>query len=58
MNGSEPDRVLCEVLNAAAATGDLAVYDAPRTARILQDIFYRFASSSVYYEGEFGLLES
>ncbi|MCB2112310.1 MAG: TetR/AcrR family transcriptional regulator [Parvularculaceae bacterium] len=51
-------RVLCEVLNAAAATGDLAVCDAPRTARILQDIFYRFASSSVYYEGEFDLLES
>ena len=50
-------KVLCEVLDEAAKSGELAVCDAPRTSRILQDIFFRFASSSIFYEGEFEILE-
>jgi len=49
-------RVLCEVLEEGEGAGELALCDRNRTARILQDIFFRFASSSVYYEGEYDVL--
>ena len=49
-------RVLCEVLEHGEMIGELAVCDRQRTARILQDIFFRFTSSAVYYEGDHDVL--
>lgn len=49
-------RVLIEILEGGEMTGELAVCDRPRTARLLQDAFFRFTSSAVYYEGEHPVL--
>lgn len=51
-------RVLIEVLEGGEMTGELAVCNRPRTARLLQDAFFRFTSSAVYYEGEYEVLAS
>jgi len=48
--------VLCEVLEGGEQAGDLAVCNRVRTARILQDAFFRFTSSAVYYEGDYDVL--
>ena len=48
--------VLCEILEGGEITGDFAVCDRVRVARILQDAFFRFTSSAVYYEGDYDLL--
>lgn len=48
--------VLVEILEGGEMIGDLAVCNRPRTARILQDAFFRFTSSAVYYEGEYETL--
>lgn len=51
-------RVLIEVLEGGEMTGELAVCNRTKTARILQDAFFRFTSSAVYYEGDYeGLAE-
>lgn len=50
-------RVLCEVLDEGQKSGEAALCNPQRTARILQDIFFRFASSAVYYEGDYDVLE-
>ncbi len=49
-------RVLVEILEGGEMTGELAVCNRARTARILQDVFFRFTSSAVYYEGDYGVL--
>jgi len=51
-------RLLIEILESGEMTGDLAVCNRPRTARLLQDAFFRFTSSAVYYEGEWEVLAS
>lgn len=48
--------VLCEILEGGEMTGDFAVCNRVRVARILQDAFFRFTSSAVYYEGDYDLL--
>lgn len=48
--------VICEILEGGEMTGDLAVCNRVRVARILQDAFFRFTSSAVYYEGDYDLL--
>ena len=48
--------VIIEVLEGGEMTGELAVCNRARTARILQDAFFRFTSSAVYYEGEYDVL--
>ncbi|MEK7264567.1 MAG: TetR/AcrR family transcriptional regulator [Pseudomonadota bacterium] len=48
--------VLCEILEGGEMTGDLAVCNRVRISRILQDAFFRFTSSAVYYEGDYDLL--
>lgn len=48
--------VLCSILEFGELSGQLAVCDRSRTARILQDIFFRFTSSAVYYEGDYDIL--
>ncbi len=48
--------VLCEILEAGELAGDLAVCNRVRIARILQDAFFRFASSAIYFEGEYEVL--
>jgi AcrR family transcriptional regulator len=48
--------VLCEILEGGELSGDFAVCNRVRTARILQDAFFRFTSSAVYYEGDYDLL--
>lgn len=49
-------RVLVEILEGGEMTGELAVCNRPKTARILQDAFFRFTSSAVFYEGEYAVL--
>ncbi len=49
-------RVLIEVLEGGEMTGEFAVCNRTRTARILQDAFFRFTSSAVYYEGDYDTL--
>lgn len=44
--------ILVEILEAGEMTGELAVCDRKGTARILQDAFFRFTTSAVFYEGE------
>jgi AcrR family transcriptional regulator len=48
--------ILVEILEGGEMTGELAVCNRPRTARILQDAFFRFTSSAVFYEGEYETL--
>lgn len=48
--------VLCEILEGGEMTGDLPVCNRVRMARILQDAFFRFTSSAVYYEGDYDVL--
>lgn len=48
--------VICEILEGGEMLGDCAVCDRARTARILQDAFFRFTSSAVYYEGDYDVL--
>ncbi len=50
--------LLIEILEGGEMTGELAVCNRRRTARILQDAFFRFTSSAVYYEGEYEVLLS
>lgn len=45
-------QVLVEILEAGEMTGELAVCNRARTARILQDAFFRFTSSAVFYEDD------
>ena len=46
-------RALVEILEQGEDVGEFAVCNRARTARILQDVFFRFSSSSVFYEGEY-----
>lgn len=43
---------IIEILEQGASEGQFGCCDFPRTARILQDIAYRFSSPSVFLEGE------
>lgn len=49
-------RIICEILETGEMTGDLAVCNRTHVARILQDAFFRFTSSAVYYEGDYDRL--
>lgn len=49
-------RIICEILEIGEMTGDLAVCNRARVARILQDAFFRFTSSAVFYEGAYDRL--
>lgn len=49
-------KVIVEVLEYGEMTGELAVCKRAHTARILQDAFFRFTSSAVYYEGDYASL--
>lgn len=44
--------VIGEILEAGELAGELAVCNRSRMARILQDAFFRFSSSAVFYEGD------
>jgi AcrR family transcriptional regulator len=45
-------KLIVEILNEGEMRMDLLVGDADRAARILQDVFYRFSSSTVIFEGD------
>jgi hypothetical protein len=46
-------RMIEEILDRGAAVGDLALPDRPRIARLLQDVFFRFTTSAIFFEGDF-----
>jgi AcrR family transcriptional regulator len=46
-------RVLSEILIEGDADGSFAIEDATRTAKIVQDAFYRFTSPVVFHEGDY-----
>lgn len=50
--------VLCEILEGGEMTGDFAVCNRLRMARILQDAFFRFTSFAIFYEGDRATLAS
>lgn len=49
-------RIIEEILDRGAAAGDLALAGRPRIARLLQDVFFRFTTSAIFFEGDFGEL--
>lgn len=49
-------RVICEILEQGEMLGDFPVCNRTRAARILQDAFFRFTSSAVYFEGDYEVL--
>lgn len=46
-------RVLSEILIEGDEQGVFAIDDPARTAKIVQDAFYRFTSPAIFHEGEF-----
>ena len=51
-------RVLSEILNEGDRKGCFVVDNASATAKILQDVGYRFTSPAVFHEGEFDELST
>lgn len=51
-------RIIEEILDRGAAAGDLALAGRPRAARLLQDVFFRFTTSAIFFEGDYQSLVS
>ncbi len=49
-------RIIEEVLDRGTAAGDLVLPDRARVARLLQDVFFRFTTSAIFFEGDFQTL--
>jgi AcrR family transcriptional regulator len=49
-------RIIEAILDRGAAAGDLALPGRPRAARLLQDVFFRFTSSAIFFEGDYDSL--
>lgn len=45
--------IIESILDRGAEAGDLVLPNRTRTARLLQDVFFRFASSAIYFEGDY-----
>ena len=50
--------IIEDILNRGAEAGDLILQNPTRTARLLQDVFFRFTSSAIFFEGDFDGLAS
>ncbi|MFN3959235.1 MAG: TetR/AcrR family transcriptional regulator [Parvularculaceae bacterium] len=48
--------IIEDILNRGAEAGDLVLANRTRTARLLQDVFFRFTSSAIYFEGDYETL--
>lgn len=48
--------IIEDILARGSEAGDLVLTNRARSARLLQDIFFRFTSSAIYFEGEFEAL--
>ncbi len=49
-------QIIDDILERGSATGDLALSARPRAARLLQDVFFRFTSSAIFFEGDYDAL--
>ncbi len=45
--------IIEEILDRGAAAGDLALTGRDRAARLLQDVFFRFTTSAIFFEGDY-----
>jgi AcrR family transcriptional regulator len=46
-------RIIEEILDRGAVAGDLVLPNRVRAARLLQDVFFRFTTSAIFFEGDF-----
>lgn len=46
-------RIIEDILSRGAAAGDLNLPDRARLARLLQDVFFRFTTSAIFFEGDY-----
>ncbi len=49
-------RIIEEILDRGAAAGDIALPARGRAARLLQDVFFRFTTSAIFFEGDYDSL--
>ncbi len=45
--------IIEDILARGAEAGDLVLPNPTRTARLLQDVFFRFTSSAIFFEGDY-----
>lgn len=45
--------IIEEILDRGAAAGDLSLPGRARAARLLQDVFFRFTTSAIFFEGDY-----
>lgn len=50
--------IIEEILERGAAVGDIALAERGRAARLLQDVFFRFTTSVIFFEGDYVSLAS
>ena len=50
--------MIAEILTAGEAEGYFIIPDKKRTARLIQDVVYRFTTPAVFHEGDFEALAS
>ncbi len=48
--------IIEDILNRGVAEGDIALPNRARAAKLLQDVFFRFTSSAIFFEGDFDSL--
>lgn len=48
--------IIEDILTRGAEAGDLVLQNPTRAARLLQDVFFRFTSSAIYFEGDYDSL--
>lgn len=48
--------IIEEILERGAALGDIALSGRGRAARLLQDVFFRFTTSAIFFEGDYDSL--
>lgn len=46
-------RIIEDILDRGIAAGDIILPNRSRTARLLQDVFFRFTTSAIFFEGDF-----
>jgi AcrR family transcriptional regulator len=46
-------RIIEEILDRGAVAGDLVLTNRIRAARLLQDVFFRFTTSAIFFEGDY-----
>ena len=51
-------RIIEDILDRGIAAGDIVLPNRSRTARLLQDVFFRFTTSAIFFEGDFESLAS